>query len=141
MDLAILEFLKRNVTKVCISNLEIYISDPIDHFDIYIRFTRGRSWHRKIKTNIGSEDISAISTPPGCPWVSTERGEPIEFDFLGLKCDHQFSEQLEPKNLPKMSNFNKFLLFLSGFRVLPAFRLDGRIPKLENRILWVLPVL
>ena len=31
------------------------------------RFTRGRFWHRKIKTNIRSNNISAISTPPGYP--------------------------------------------------------------------------
>ena len=115
MDLATLEFLTKNVTKVCISNLEIYISDPIDHFDIYIRFTRGRSWHRKIKTNIGSEDISAISTPSGYSWGSTEWGDPIEFDFLGLECDHQVLKQLEPKNLSKTGNFNKILFFQQVF--------------------------
>ena len=65
----------------------------------------------KSKTKIKIEDISAISTPPGCPWGSTERGDPIEFDFLGLECNHQVLEQLEPKNLPKTDNFNEFLLF------------------------------
>ena len=51
--------------------------------------TRGRSCCRKIKTNIITEDISAISTPPGCLLGSTDPEEPIEFDFLGLECDHQ----------------------------------------------------
>ena len=107
----------------------------IGHFDIYINIHQGRSWHRKIKTNIRSDNISAISTPPGCPWVSTERGEPIQFDSLELKCDHQVLEQFELENLPKMGNFNKILLFLSGFWVLAAFKLDGRIPNLKNQIL------
>ena len=71
--------------------------------------------------------------------MSKERGEPIQFDFLGLKCDHQVLEQLEPKNLAKMGNFNKILLFLSGFWILAVFKLDGRIPNLKNRILWVVP--
>ena len=47
----------------------------------------------------------AISTPPGCPWGSTERGEPIEFDFLGLECDHQVLKLLEPKNFSKRAKF------------------------------------
>ena len=63
--------------------------------------------------------------------------EPIEFNFLGLKCDHQGLKQLEPKNLSKTGIFNKILSFLRGFWVLVAFKLDGRIPNLENRILWV----
>ena len=63
---------------------------------------------------------------------STEQGEPIKFDFLGLECNYQVLKQLEPKNLLKTSNLNKVLLFLSGFWVLPAFKLNGRISNLEN---------
>ena len=131
-DVAIFDIFTTVVTKVCTFDVEINISDPMDHFDIYIKFHQGRSWHRKIKTNIRSDDISAISTPPGCLWGSTERGEPIEFDFLGLECDHQVLKQLEPKNLSKTGISNQFLLFLSSFLVSAALKLDGRISNLEN---------
>ena len=39
------------------------------------RFARGRSGHREIKTNIRNDDISAIDTPPGCSWGSTDPEE------------------------------------------------------------------
>ena len=81
----------------------------------------------------------AISTPPECPWGSTDPEELIEFDFLGLKCDHQGLKQLEPKNHSKRDIFNEILLFLRGFWVLAPLNFDGRILNLENRILWVLP--
>ena len=48
---------------------------------------------------------SAISTPPGCPWGSTDWVEPIEFDFPGLECEHQDLKQLEPKKLSKAGFF------------------------------------
>ena len=101
MDVAIFDFFTTKVTKLFIFNVEINISDPIDHFDIYIKIHQGVLMALEIKTNIGSDDISAISTPPGCPWGSTEREEPIEFDFLGLECDYQVLKQLKPKNLSK----------------------------------------
>ena len=105
MNIAIFDFFTTNVTKVCIFNVEINISDPMDHFDNYIKIPQGRFWHRKIKTNIRFDDISTNSTPLGCPWGSTEQGEPIEFDYLGLECDHQVLKQLEPKNLSKRAKF------------------------------------
>ena len=64
-------------------------------------FTRGRSWHGKIKANIITEDISAISTPPGCLLGSNNPEDPINFDFLDLECNHQGLKQLEPENLTK----------------------------------------
>ena len=74
----------------------------------------------------------AISMPPGFPWEFTDPEEPIEFDFLGLECNHQALKQL-------IGIFNDFLPFLRGFWVLVALKLDGHIPNLENRILWNLP--
>ena len=104
-NIAIFKVFPIKVKKVCNFSVEINTLDTNVHCDIYERFTRGRSWHREIKTNIRNDDISAISKPPGCPWVSTEPEEPIEFDFLGLKCDHQCLKQLEPKNLSKRAKF------------------------------------
>ena len=73
--------------------------------------------------------------------MSTDPGEPTEFDYLDLECDHQGLKQLEPKNLSKTGISNKILLFLRSFWVLAALKLDGRIPNLDIQILWVLPVL
>ena len=139
--LQFLNFVSKKPQKYAILMLKLIYQTPWIILTFIQRFTRGRSWHRKIKTNIRSEDISSISKPPGCPWVSTERGEPIEFDFLGLECDHQVLKQPEPKNLSKTGIFNKILLFLRSFWVLAALKLDGRIPNLNIQILWVLPVL
>ena len=93
----------------------------------------------KNQNKVSSNDFTAISTPPGCPQGSTDPEEPIKFDFLGLQCDHQVLKQLEQKKLSKTSIFNEFLLFLRGFLVLAALKLDGRIPNLEIQILQVLP--
>ena len=46
--------------------------------------------------------------PYGCPWGSIELEEPIDFDSLGLKYDHQVLKQLEPKHLSKTGIFNYF---------------------------------
>ena len=73
------------------------------------------------------------------PRGSTDPEEFVEFDFLGLECDHQVLKQLEPKNLSKTGISSEILLFLRGFLVLAALRLDGRIPNLENQNLWVIP--
>ena len=89
MDVAIFNAFPSKVTKLCNFNVELNTLDTNDLFDVYKRLTRGRSGQRKIKTNIKTDDISAISMPPGCPWGSTDPEEPIEFDFLGLECDHQ----------------------------------------------------
>ena len=43
-----------------------------------------------------------MRTPTGSSRGSTGREEPVEFKFLGPRCDHQVLKQLEPKNL---SNF------------------------------------
>ena len=80
--------------------------DTNDLFDVYKRLTRGRSRQREIKTNIKIDDISAIRTPPGCPWGSTDLEESIEFEFLGLECDHHVFKQLEPKNLSKRAKIS-----------------------------------
>ena len=139
MDIVIFNVFCSKVTKLRNFNAEINILDTKDLLDIYERFARGRSGHREIKTNIRNDDISAIDTPPGCSWGSTDLEELIEFDCLGLKCDHQGLKQLEPKNHSKRDIFNKILLFLRGFCVLAPLNFDGRILNLENRILWVLP--
>ena len=41
MDVAIFYFFTTNVTKVCTYNVEISISDLMDHFDIYIKIHPG----------------------------------------------------------------------------------------------------
>ena len=41
MDVAIFDFFTTKVTKLFILNVEINISDPIDHFDIYVNIHQG----------------------------------------------------------------------------------------------------
>ena len=41
MDATIFDFFTTKVTKLFIFNVEINISDPIDHFDIYINIHQG----------------------------------------------------------------------------------------------------
>ena len=106
MDIVIFNVFHSKVTKLRNFNAEINTLDTKDLFDIYERFARGRSGHREIKTNIRNDDISAIDTPPGCPWGSIDPEESIEFDFLGLECDHQTLKELEPKTLSKSAKFH-----------------------------------
>ena len=47
MDVAIFYFFTTKVTKVCIFNVEINISDPIDHFDIDIKIHQGALMAKK----------------------------------------------------------------------------------------------
>ena len=129
MDIVIFNVFRSKVTKLRNFNAEINTLDTKDLFDIYERFARGRSGHREIKTNIRNDDISAIDTPPGCPWGSTE--ELIEFNFFGSKCDHQDLKQLEPKKHSKRDIFNKILLIFRGFWVLAPLNSDGCILNLE----------
>ena len=71
-----------------------------DHFEMVAELPEGAS-DLKIQNKLLSCNIFTISTPPGCPGGSTDPDEFIEFDFLGLECDHQVLKQLEPKNLSK----------------------------------------
>ena len=59
------------------------------------------TFESKNQNKVWNNDFSAISTPPGGPGGSTDPEEPIEYEFLGLECDHQVLKQLEPKNLSK----------------------------------------
>ena len=82
---------------------------------------------------------SLLIRPQGAQGGSTDPEETKEFDFLGLRCDHEVLEQLFPKNLSKIGIFYEFRHFLGVFLVLVALKLHGRIWNLENRILWFLP--
>ena len=66
---------------------------------------------QKFKTNVQIAYIITIDTPLGCPWGSTDPGEPTEFDFLGYRCDHEALEPLETKNPSKMGIFYEFWPF------------------------------
>ena len=77
MEVAIINAFPSKVTELYNFNVEINALDANDLFDVYERLTRGRSGQREIKTNIKTDDISVISTLPGCPWGSTDREEPI----------------------------------------------------------------
>ena len=89
MGVAILNFFLSKVIELCNFNVEIKTWNTNGLFGNYERFARGRSGHREIKTNIKTDDFSAISTPLGYPWGSTDPEEPMEFNFLGFKCNHQ----------------------------------------------------
>ena len=82
---------------------------------------------------------STIDTPPGCPGGSTDRENPTEFEFLGLRCDHEVLKHLEAKNLVKIGIFDDISSVLRGFWLLAALKPHGRIPNLEIPILWVFP--
>ena len=58
---------------------------------------------------------------------------------MGLECDHQVLKQEEAKNFVKLGFFNEFRRFLRGFWLLAVLKQHGRIPNLENQILWFLP--
>ena len=120
MDIILFNVFRSKVTELCNFNAEINTLDTKDLFDIYEKFARGRSGHREIKTNVRNDDISAIDTPPGCPWGSTDPEEPIEFDFLGLECDHQVLKQLETKKTLKNWHFYQiFERLLGSSRFIP----------------------
>ncbi len=70
------------------------IIEPIQHTPLI----QGALLIQKIQTKVETEDISAISAIPGCPWVSTNQDEPIEFDFLCLECNYQRLKKLNPKS-------------------------------------------
>ena len=73
-----------------------------DHFEMVTELPEGAS-DSKIQNKLLNCNIFTISTPQGCPGGSTDTEEPIEYEFLGLECDHQVLKQLEPKNLLKRS--------------------------------------
>ena len=72
---------------------------------------------------------------------SADRDFHVEFDFLGVGCNHFVLEQLEAKNLQKLAVFDNTWLFLRGFWLLAALEQHGRTPNLENRILHKNPEL
>ena len=93
----------------------------------------------KIQNRLLNCNIFTISTPPGCPGVSTDPEETVEFDILGSGCDHEALEPLETRNPSKTGIFYEFRLFSRGFWVLAVLNQHGRICDLKNRILWFLP--
>ena len=48
-----------------------------------------------------------MRTPTGGFGGSTGREEPIEFKFLGPRCNHQVLKHLETKNLSKFGFFDE----------------------------------
>ena len=56
-----------------------------------------------------------MRTPKGSSGGSTDWEEPVEFKFLGPRCDHQVLKHLETKNLSNFGVFDKIWLFLRGF--------------------------
>ena len=61
----------------------------------------------------------------------------IRISRFGMR-PSSFKEARTKKPLKKSKNSLKMPVFES-FLVLATLRLDGRIPNLENQILWVLP--
>ena len=57
---------------------------------------------------------------------SADRDLHVEFDFLGVGCNHSVLEQLEAKNLQKLAVFDNTWLFLRGFWLLAALKEHGR---------------
>ena len=49
---------------------------------------------------------------------STDQKFYVEFDFLGLECDHDDLKLSEAKNLQNMAVFEEVWLFLKGFWLL-----------------------
>ena len=80
-----------------------------------------------------------MRTPTGGSGGSTGQEEPVEFKFLGPRCDHQVLKHLETKNLSNFGIFVKIWLFFRGFWLLAFLKPHGRIRGLEIRILQVLP--
>ena len=66
---------------------------------------------------------------------STGLEEPVEFEFLGLRCNHQALEQLETKNLLKIGTFSDIWLFSRGFWLRAFLKPYGCIRDLKIRIL------
>ena len=93
----------------------------------------------KIQNKLLNCNIFTISTLPGCPGVSKDPEETVEFDILGFGCDHEALEPLETKNLSKPGILYEFWLFSRGFWLLAVLKQHGRICNLGNRILWFLP--
>ena len=56
--------------------------------------------------------------PTGGSGESTGPEEPVEFEFLGLRCDHQVLKHLETKNLSNFGIFDEIWLFLGGLLLL-----------------------
>ena len=80
-----------------------------------------------------------MRTPTGSFRGSTGWEEPVEFKFLGPRCDHQVLKHQETKNLSNFGILNEIWLFLRGFWLLVFSKQHGRIRDLEIRILQVLP--
>ena len=79
-------------------------ADIKDHFEMVTELPEGAS-DSKIQNKLLICKIFTISTPPGCPGLSTNPEESVEFDILGFGCDHEALEPLETKNLSKMGIF------------------------------------
>ena len=73
------------------------------------------------------------------PGRSTVRDFYVEFDFLGLGCDHAVLEQLEAKNLSKRATCCQKQPIFGGFWLLAALEQHGCTPHLKNRILHEYP--
>ena len=76
-----------------------------------------------------------MRTHTGSSGGSTGWEEPVEFKFLGHRCDHQVLKHLETKNLSNFGIFGEIKLFLRGFWLLAISNPHGRIRDLEIRIL------
>ena len=74
------------------------LSDIKDHFEMITELPENAS-DSKIKNKCFIAYILTIDTPLGCPGGSIDPGEPIEFDFLGCRCDHKALKSLETKSL------------------------------------------
>ena len=57
--------------------------------------------------------------------------EPVKFEFLGLRCNHQVLKHLETKNLSNFGIFDEIWLFLGGFFLLASSSPHGRTRDLE----------
>ena len=79
--------------------------------------------------------ISLAPLPQGPQGGSTDWNFYVEFDFLGLECDHAGLKQLEAKNLSKRAKLLQKRPYSGGFLLLTALNHYGRTPNLKNRIL------
>ena len=64
--------------------------------------------------------------------------EPVKFEFLGLRCNHQVLKHLETKNLSNFGTFDEIWLFWGGYLLLAYSNPHGRTRDLEIRFLQVL---
>ena len=101
---------------------------------------RGRYQQEKSKQSFKTP-VVLLAPLPQRLWGSTIRDFHVEFDFLGMGCNHAVLEQLEAKNLQTLAVFDNTWLFLRGFWLLAALEEHGCIPNLENRILHINPKL